>query len=117
LFWGYLRCTECGYRTEDFMCGPHWHSWSHGVLIQEAQSQALRVFWIPVDDAPDRSRFQTKDEEGQAFEKYTAHAVAGELQPGERHVEVREFMFDDRPTALPCPHCQQLLRWEFTGIS
>ncbi len=99
------------------MCGPHWESWSHGVLIQNVQSMELRVFWIPPESTAERNRFQTENGEERAFETYTEVAVAKELQASERCVEVGEFMGEDRITAVPCPDCQRMLCWQLIGIS
>jgi hypothetical protein len=99
------------------MCAPHWHSSSHGVLIQDVQSNALRVFWIPADDEPSQSASQTRQERARAFAKHAQEAIAIELRPGERHVAASEFMGEDHATALHCPGCDRMLKWQVTGIS
>jgi hypothetical protein len=113
---GYLHCTKCRYRTDDFLVMPHW-GWTHGVLFQDTDSMALRVFQIPDDDAPDLAQFPTEDDETRAFVAFTARAIARERRTNERHVELNEFFCGDGATSLPCPQCRQLLNWVTTGIS
>lgn len=113
---GHVQCTQCSYRTADFMVTPHW-GWAHGVLFQDTESMALRVFRIPADDTPDLAQFATEDEETQAFVAFTKRAIARERRTNERHVELGEFFLRDGPSSVPCPRCRQPLTWVLTGIS
>jgi hypothetical protein len=99
------------------MCGPHWDSWSHGILIQNVRTGALRIFWLGDKDAAQPRDFASETDEAAAFEQYTDAAITRELGPSERHVSVGEYMFGDKDTSLPCPNCRSLLQWHSTGIS
>src|SRR5688572_26595842 len=115
MFWGHLQCDECAYCTENFMFGPHWNSWTHGVLIQNTQSLALRVFWIPLDKTADDRRFETEEAAERSFEAFTSAAIARELRPDEKHIAIADFVGREGASSVPCPNCRRLLTWHQTG--
>jgi hypothetical protein len=124
MLWGRPICRSCGYQGPDHMWMTHGQGF--GVLIQDRQTYALRVSWVP--DLPDEQietlRTLSESEGEQAYIQYVASCADPPLSPTERVVLRSESIgavmnHDSRsgPTQLPCPQCRSRLDWEHTGIS
>jgi len=120
MFHGQLYCKTCGFEGPDFMW--MWHfGMGLGVLLQDRDTLALRVVWIPDDEPFCRAERQTQGDRARTSAAYVDSVVAREIRPTERRVledEIRRWEFEDHGrTAVRCPGCREMLSWRGTGIS
>lgn len=121
MFHGQPYCTSCGYKGPDFMWMWH-HWWGFDVLVQHVESLSLRTVKIPDSEVFYHRDGRSEAEVARESQEYVTEIVSRELRPGERHVQVSEFVnlseaADSSRTELRCPECRDLLYWRDTGIS
>jgi hypothetical protein len=102
------------------------HGSGYGVLVQNIETLELRAAFFPEPDEAvlESLRSLPEPEAETRWAAYLGTLTDPPVQPPERVVPLSEGIgavinheSHQGPTRLPCPRCQAVLDWQYTGIS
>jgi hypothetical protein len=113
---GYLCCTGCEYKSEEFMCT--WHFWRDGyhIAVQDRVTLAIRLIHVPDDEVFYATSDELKEDRNQTIDRFIASILAKNLSEAEREIPIMALLRGDR-VHVPCPKCRASIVWQTTGIT